>query len=223
MSHLLTTLNNLRNEVSFHYLWEQSVFVADQILDIKFKKPRTLSKMCVQTKCWSRGRYSWKLLSCQFLLSHTWEGYWRHFAQVWTTTAVMWYQACWNLLKTAVVKSSGELWCLLYKCTEHTSPILFVLCSVSIGCGDKRGKRFPQKSVLLLQCQRLITARNTFQTYVLFCKYLLHCHYEHLKLNESSPSLKEYSLRSGLPWLSRDLKHWCYFRSIVVTGLTLTL
>ena len=51
MSHLLTALSNLRNEVSFHYLWEQSVFVADQILDIKFKKPRKLSKKCVQTQC----------------------------------------------------------------------------------------------------------------------------------------------------------------------------
>ena len=44
ISHLLTALNNLRIEVSFHNLWEQSVFLADQIHDIKFKKPLTLSR-----------------------------------------------------------------------------------------------------------------------------------------------------------------------------------
>ena len=44
ISHLLTALNNLRNVVSFYNLWEQSVFVADQILDMTLKKPRTLSR-----------------------------------------------------------------------------------------------------------------------------------------------------------------------------------
>ena len=50
ISHLLTALNNLRNEVLFHNLWEQSVFVADQILDIKFKKSHIVKK-CLQTQC----------------------------------------------------------------------------------------------------------------------------------------------------------------------------
>ena len=44
VSQHLTALTNLRNEVSFHNLWEQSVFVADAILDIKLKTPRTLSR-----------------------------------------------------------------------------------------------------------------------------------------------------------------------------------
>ena len=105
--------------------------------------------------------------------------------------------------------------------THITNHLCVVQCEYQLG--DKSGKRFPRKSLLPLQCQCLTTALNTLQTYVLFSKYWLHCQIQQLKSNEFCSILKEHSLRFGLPWLIRDRKHWCYFRSIVVTALTLTL